>query len=106
MRINAACEFQTEKETERERLSISNSKLTVKTVVSAKRARDVCVILNEWMKIPESAIPLNDFALVYQWNCKERKRKTVDHRTRLSDTFKKHDFVSNAIQVELCCFST
>ncbi len=57
-------------------MSTSNSKLildTVKTVVlddgfmpiasvSAKRARDVCVSLNEWMKIPESAIPLNDFA--------------------------------------------
>ncbi len=109
-------------------MSTSNSKLilnTVKTVVlddafmiasvSAKRARDVCVILNEWMKIPESAIPLNYFAEQFVSLLKsciptgtgtakrEREKMWINfHRTRLSDTFIKLwvDFVSNAIQVE------
>ncbi len=100
-------------------MSISNSKLilnTVKTVVlddafmiasvSAKRARDVCVILNEWMKIPET---LNDFAEQFVSVLKSciptGKRKNVDkfpQDTAVRYTFKK----LLCLTLQVCCFST
>ena len=105
----------------------SNSKLMLDTVesvvrddgfmmasVSAKKAREVCVRLNEWMKLPGNAISLNVFAerlvallqlcLPTNRTSKRHREKmwTTFHQTRLSESFKELwlEFVSSAIQIE------
>ena len=108
-------------------MSTSNSKLILDTVESlliedgfmlasdtATKARKICVLLHDWMKLPENAATLDVFAeqlittlttcLPSSGSAKRRREKmwVAFHQTRLSQSFKQMwvAFVTTAIAVQ------